>query len=207
MPDDTPIDPRDERFSIQMLVLIVEGGLVVIAWILGWFLDRPPFPMLFWSPLDSLLGVVLALPMVALGLALVHWPIGPFGKIRKFTQENLCPLLATCTPLDLVCIAVLAGVGEEMLFRGVIQTYLIDHHGLIAGIFLAAALFGALHSVTLTYSIFAAVLGLYPGLIFYWRGNLLAPILCHTLYDLILLWYLLYGPGMPDSLLEDAEKN
>jgi uncharacterized protein len=202
VPPDERSDPQQERQAIQLLVVTVQGGLVVAAWLLGWLLDRPPFPMVVWSWWDAFLGIVLALPLITIGLVLLRWPIGPFAKIRTFTIEILVPLLASCTLLDLVCISLLAGVGEEMLFRGVMQTYFIDTFGLVEGLLLASALFGIMHAATVTYALFAGLVGLYLGLFYRWTDNLLGPILCHALYDLALLWYLLFGPGMPPKLRE-----
>ena len=114
----------------------------------------------------------------------------------------MVPLLAPCTQLDLVCIALLAGLGEELLFRGVLQTYFVGTLGLVWGLLLASTLFGIMHAATLTYALFAGVVGLYLGLFYRWTDNLLGPIICHALYDLALLWYLLFGPGMPTKLRE-----
>jgi len=193
------------RNTIVLLAVLVEGGLVVLAWLLGWLLNCPPIPEIWWSFLDALLALVLTVPLVVLALVLLRWPIGPFARIRQFMHEVLVPVLAPCTLVDLLGIAALAGLGEEMLFRGVLQVLFSSWVGWIWGLVLASVLFGVLHAVTLTYAVLAGVMGLYLGWLWLWTGNLLVPILVHALYDLVLLWYLLYGPGTPAQLLQEPE--
>lgn len=185
------------RNAVVLLAVVVEGGLLFLAWLLGWLLDRQPFGLIVWSFRDTLLAVGLTLPLVLLALILLRWPLGPFARIRRFTHEVLVPLLVPCTRIDLVGIATLAGLGEEMMFRGLLQVVFSGWLGRVWGLVLASALFGLLHAVTLTYALFAGLMGLYLGWLWMWTGNLLVPILVHALYDLALLWYLLPRPGLP----------
>jgi membrane protease YdiL (CAAX protease family) len=64
----------------------------------------------------------LTLPTV-LGLFLIGqtWPVGPFRAIKRFFDEEARPVLAGCPWSDLALVSLAAGVGEEMLFRGVFQ--------------------------------------------------------------------------------------
>jgi membrane protease YdiL (CAAX protease family) len=100
--------------------------------------------------------------------------------------------------MDLLAIATLAGVGEEMLFRGVFQGVLSRWAGVGVGLTLASALFGVLHAITFTYAVLAALAGAFLGALWLWTGNLLTPIIVHTLYDFLLLVYLLYFHQPPD---------
>jgi len=51
------------------------------------------------------------------------------------------------------------------------------------------------HFITPTYALLAALTGAYLGLVWSWTGNLLPVVLMHTLYDFLVLLYLLRGPG------------
>ena len=97
--------------------------------------------------------------------------------------------------MELAVIAALAGIGEEMLFRGVIQAVVAQQiggpRGMWWGLLVAAALFGLLHPVTPTYAVLAALIGLYLGWLWLAWGNLLLPIITHGSYDFLALWYLL----------------
>nr|WP_239056945.1 CPBP family intramembrane glutamic endopeptidase [Wenzhouxiangella limi] len=88
-------------------------------------------------------------------------------------------------------VALLAGVGEELLFRGVIQGGLDGVIGPWPALALASLLFGAMHALSRAYFVLATVMGLYMGLVYLWTGNLLIPILIHFLYDWVVLRYYL----------------
>ena len=68
-----------------------------------------------------------------------------------------------CTLAEFGIIALLAGVGEEMLFRGVLQgtisRWIRPEIGLVA----ASALFGLAHLITLMYALAASLMGIYLG--------------------------------------------
>jgi membrane protease YdiL (CAAX protease family) len=59
-----------------------------------------------------------------------------------------------------------------------------------AALLLAAALFGVLHFITPAYAVLAGLLGLYMGVLYLVTGNLLVPIVVHSLYDFVALLYL-----------------
>src|SRR5262245_9807503 len=105
----------DPRTVIVLLAVAVEGGLILVAWVAGWLLKQLPLATWAWSWRDALLGLAATIPMLALFFACLRWPVGPLRPIQKFCDEVLRPLLGPCTLLDLAGIAVLAGLGEEML--------------------------------------------------------------------------------------------
>ncbi len=97
--------------------------------------------------------------------------------------------------LDLFGISVLAGLGEEMLFRGLIQDVFSSSLPLWMAVALASLLFGMMHAVTPTYAVLAGLMGAYLGWLYLATGNLLGPIVAHAVYDFVALVYLMYGPG------------
>jgi membrane protease YdiL (CAAX protease family) len=88
--------------------------------------------------------------------------------------------------------AAIAGVGEEIIFRGWLQP--------IAGLFVTSALFAVLHflpnrfkwSHPATWGMIAVYfpVGLAVGWLYLWRGNLLGPIVLHALGDSLGLLFL-----------------
>ena len=104
------------------------------------------------------------------------------------------PLFRQATLTQLAVISLMAGLGEELLFRGVIQGKITQVVGGPAGnwvgAIVAALLFGLAHSVSLTYAILAALIGLYLSWTWLATGNLLVPIAAHTVYDFVALVYL-----------------
>lgn len=103
--------------------------------------------------------------------------------------------------INLVLIAGLAAVGEELLFRGVIQRLLIRmFKSPWAGIIIAAALFSAIHMQF--YGFFPRLLlGILLGAIYWFSGSLWVSILAHFVYDALLIIAAYYYP----SLLNEDE--
>jgi membrane protease YdiL (CAAX protease family) len=180
--------------------VLFEAGLAPIAVALGWALGQPPLAGFAWDADAALDGVVAVLPMLAFLAAAVRWPVGPLARIKEFFDRELAPALRGCEWPDLALISVAAGVGEEMLFRGVIQGAIARALGPAAGVALAGALFGLLHPVSPAYVALAAVLGAYLGAVWLATGNLLSVIVAHALYDFIALVVLLRDkPGAGDD--------
>lgn len=76
-------------------------------------------------------------------------------------------------------IAILPAIGEEMLFRGILQRKLVSWtRNVHAGIWLAALIFSAIH-VQFYGFIPRVLLGAMFGYLFAWSGNLWVPILAH----------------------------
>jgi len=82
-----------------------------------------------------------------------------------------------------IALGAAAGLGEEMLFRGVLQSELGQRFGDIAALTSSAIVFGALHAVTPLYAILAGLASLYFGELYLQYHNLAVPIICHGLYD------------------------
>jgi hypothetical protein len=197
-----------QRNLVIGLAIGVEGGMIVLAEVLGRFFGHPPLRTLSWDGRDALHGVAAALPMLLLFFVVVRWPVGPLGRIKKFSEQVLCPLLAPCSVIDLIGISILAGLGEEMLFRAVFQGVFASWLSPWAGLILASVLFGLLHAVTAGYAVMATLMGAYLGWLWTSTGNLLTPVVTHALYDMVALLFLLRGPGSTERLmaaLQDKE--
>jgi len=87
--------------------------------------------------------------------------------------------------LNLLMIAILPAIGEELLFRGLFQRLFNEWFGNIhIAILLAGFLFGAMHLQF--YGILPrAVLGILFGYLFYWSGSLWIPIFAHFLNNAV----------------------
>jgi hypothetical protein len=196
----TPNSER-ARYVLVLLTILFEGGLVVLALVLGWIFAQPPLGHFAFLGAGLLAGLVATLPMIVAYVIVSHWPIGPFRKIKEFTDLHIRPLFRPCTIVDLVGISCLAGLGEEMLFRGFLQDVLIERYHVPwwAALGIASIVFGVLHPVTFTYIVVVAMMGLYLGWLYLATGNLLAPMVAHAAYDFFALVYMLYGPGSADD--------
>ena len=91
---------------------------------------------------------------------------------------------------QLALVATLAGVGEELLFRGVLQTILGWWMLPAASIVIASLLFGLAHALSKVYFLLATAIGLFLGGLTWYFNDLVAPIVAHAVYDFIALMYL-----------------
>jgi membrane protease YdiL (CAAX protease family) len=182
------------RAQVVWSAVLFEGGLGLLAWGLGWLLGQLPLAHFSWSVRDAALGASASLPLLVLFAGCVRWPVGPLRRIKQFSDEVVRPWFAPCTLLDLALISLAAGIGEEMLFRGLLQTILGCWLGLWGGIAAASVLFGLMHLITPTYALMAAAMGVYISCVQVATGNLLTVIVTHALYDLVALTYLVRGP-------------
>ncbi len=218
MSDEFPESPESElearRQTVVLLAVLVEGGLLVAASLLGWMIDQPPLRFFDWTLRGTFWGIVAALPLVALFFVFQRWPIGPLKRIQRFSEEVIRPLLAPCSWIDLLGISALAGLGEETFFRGVLQEAVARWFNSVpVGIISVSILFGLMHSITFTYVVLAALMGAYLGCIWlYADHNLLVIVIAHALYDFVVLLWLLRGPGAAEALdalhaRQEAEKS
>jgi membrane protease YdiL (CAAX protease family) len=178
------------RWQLVLLAVLFEGGLAVCAWLTAWLLELPLLQELWWSPTDAAVGVAACVPMLFVFWFCLRSRLPGLVRMRQLCDDFIRPLFAPCSLAELALVALVAGLGEEALFRGVVQPALSDWFGKAAGLFLASLVFGALHAVTATYALLATLLGVYLGGVWLLTGNLLVVIVAHGLYDFFALVYL-----------------
>lgn len=176
--------------------LLFEAGLGVLAWAAGWWLDAPPLASFRWDVWDAAGGLLACVPMLVMFFACVRWPIGPLQGIKDFTDEFVRPLFTPCRVWQLALISLAAGIGEEMLFRGLLQKLLGAWLGFWWGIALASVLFGLMHLITFAYAVLAAGIGLYLSCVMMMaHDNILSVIITHGVYDFLALLFLVKTDG------------
>lgn len=163
---------------------VFEAGLAALAFGLGWLLDVDPLSAWHATASAVLWGALAALPPFALFLIAMAAPARPLREIREVLLESLGPSLARCRWYDLAALAAIAGISEEILFRGVLQPW-IAQWGIVAGLLGSNLLFGLAHAVTPTYALVAGGMGLYMGWLLGMgeEANLVRPIVTHAVYD------------------------
>lgn len=159
------------------LAFAFEGSLAAIAFGLGWCFGVKPAARITFETQGLLWGAAGTIPMIILFAVANRYPVGPLRKIKQFLLEALGPSLVACTWYDLLFLATVAGIGEELLFRGVLQP--------VCGLFWSNVLFGLAHFITPAYALFAGAVGGYLGGLLEGANNLLAPIVAHALYDFL----------------------
>lgn len=172
----------ESRASFLNLAGLVQGSLLVSSLILVHFLDLPVLDRLHWSWRDCGWGLLGTLPMLAV--------LATARRLRRLVADLIGQPLSLCTWYDLLLLAALAGVGEELLFRGLLTSW-VGRLDPWVGIIAANVIFAVLHAVTPAYAVVAGAFGFYLA----WLAvspappNLLRPIVTHAVYDyLAFLW-------------------
>lgn len=181
-PDPRP-EPQFEPLT-RMQVLAAMGVTAVVLLLISkvWLYFDPAelMPMrLSWR--DSLLGVGLGLAItLASGAIYGLWP-----AYRHSADTYLTLVLQPLQWPDLIWLGLLPGLSEELLFRGVMLPAIGMN---TLGIVVSAASFGVLHLSSLqqwTYVVWATAIGLVLAIAAVLTGNLLVPILAHTVTNLV----------------------
>lgn len=131
------------------------------------------------------LGAAIVLALANYGL-LVAAPRGWLvDNVRGVYRRLLVPLFMRLNRPAILALAVAAGLGEELFFRGVVQHAL----GWIA----ASVVFGLAHvggRQMLGFGIWAVMMGLALGALAMMTGGLTAPAVAHGVYDALALEYI-----------------
>jgi membrane protease YdiL (CAAX protease family) len=164
-----------------------EASLVLVAIMLGWIADINPFQNIFFSETAIAYGLLGTLPLFFMFLALEKIQGQSVVKIRELLLNTLGPGLHQYHWTDLFMLAGIAGIAEELLFRGVIQPWIEVSWGITAGLVVSNIVFGLVHAVTPLYAVLAALVGIYLGLSLDYGGerNLLIPVIIHAFYDFL----------------------
>jgi hypothetical protein len=185
------IEPAIRPGRFLALALGFEFGLGVLAIALALVFGLRPWAAMGWDGWTLPLALAATLPMLAL-LPLVQRSKADWAaRLRRLVEDNIVPLFAGLRGWAVALIALSAGIGEELLFRGVIQDGLAGAAGPVIALAVASLLFGLAHAVTPAYFVLATLMGVYLGGVYLATGNLLVVILAHFLYDWVALTWLL----------------
>ncbi len=193
MTNDLP--PRETLTLSQFLTGagLFEGALLLVAFALGFIVDVHPTAELVWSWQDFGVGLLATVPMLFLLAACFLSNANGLRQIRNFLSETLGPLLDRCRIVDIVFLALLAGICEEVLFRGLLYQWIRAWNATLA-IIVCNLLFALAHSITPLYAMLAGFIGLYLTALMTVDStpNLLIPMTAHAAYDfvafLVILW-------------------
>lgn len=166
------------RHRFLLLAVVVQGGVLLLALLLGHTLGLSPAKSVRWEIRDLVGGLLAVLPM------LVVYRYSP--GLRQLASNSLGESLSRCRWYDLVALAVLAGVGEEWLFRGMLYEGLLPLNPWVA-VIVSNVAFGLLHALSWNYFVTTTTIGFGMHML---AGiseprNLLAPMMAHSVYDLV----------------------
>jgi len=131
-------------------------------------------------------GFLAAVAFAVINLTLFGFArrLGRPASVLAFLEKEVFPLFQSLSTWDLIFLASLAGLGEEILFRGAIQPEI--------GLWGASVLFGILHGpsrLLWVLAVWATLMGAALGFLYQATGNLVVPVVAHAVYDAVALVY------------------
>ncbi len=208
-------DPQNLNF-LKYLQIIQSTGLfiipsILIAYFLGknifsfLKLDIKPLPiilglslitLIFAMPIIGFLGEInskMKLPEFLTGLEqwMQNMEDSTAGLMENFLKTSKINALI----VNVFMVGIIAGIGEELMFRGVIQKIFTDWtKNVHAGTIITAILFSAMHLQFYGF-LPRLFLGLFLGYLLVWSGSLWMPIIVHIIYNsfAVVLYYLFEG--------------
>jgi uncharacterized protein len=176
------------------LAILIEGALAILAVLLGWAFRVPLRDQFGRSARElgqgTLWGVLAMFPLLAMFWWLIHtaWPAA--RRLREQVERLILELFPESSIPQMIAVALAAGIGEELLFRGVLQAIIARWTTPLLGITIASLIFGMFHALSPLYFVLATAVGGYFGWIVLAGQSLLPAIVAHVLYDCVALVYL-----------------
>ena len=177
-------------------MIIFEGSLALLGAFLA-LLCGLDLSKAFYTP-DSetlfkqiTLGIALAAAMGVIFTVMDYIPWSKLKQVSEKTRKIINESLKDSSRFNRFLVCFVAGVGEEILFRGFIFITIFEfwpwglefNMNIIAAVAISSILFGLGHFVTLLYFIITGLMGATFCLVFLWTGSLIAPVIAHALYD------------------------
>lgn len=203
-PENEPANLSLDKDTVFFIGVVIEGALLLAAtaWI---FIDRVNLAPAFHLNRKILMlglnaGLLVTLVNVLLWLASIKFRHSStfFRSWFDLIHKETMPLLGSLNLFQRVFLSLCAGVSEEVFFRGVMEAE--------AGPFFTNLAFGFAHLPKLyylSYALWAMSVGYVMSYLKAQTGGLLAPIIAHTLIDIISLCIL---AGIKNKLEKQPEQ-
>lgn len=190
--------PQTEEVRLGLLVwqqfLFLFGGMIGAYKGLVFRLDRKTMLCAIVSGIGLYL-VNLFFGFISIELALRILDFDLVQEMIMREQLGAKMLLASNKPPIffgmVLLLTVGAPIGEEMFFRGLLVGFWKKHLGAKKAIFFSALIFGLLHFYTLQF-IPVLISGILLGVLFLKTGNVLVPIIAHSVTNCLVLFVWLF---------------
>lgn len=173
------------RIAAAYALLTVMATTVALVWRDGSLLVHPEPWLELSVGAGHAYSLLSGLGVGGLVVVLTRIAVPRLAPLRNL-HADLRPIAKHIPPVGIVVLAVLSSLGEEVLFRGLLQPWV----GLLA----QAALFGIVHFVPgrsrWVWVSWATAMGLVLGAMFQLSGSLLGPLAAHALINGVNLAYL-----------------
>jgi membrane protease YdiL (CAAX protease family) len=218
----------DEAQNLALLKYIQAGtsiGMFILASLVSaYFISDNPVSFLKLDRIPGWFIIVIVCILIVITLPMnnyltylngklqvpegIYWLQEYFERKEGEMENIMVKFLKVSGPVPLLInifvIALIPAIGEELLFRGIVQPLASKgFRSIHAGVILTAFLFGILHFQFLSF-LPRFVLGILLGYIYLYTASLWMPILAHFVNNgLAVVFYYMYYSGQTGDQLED----
>lgn len=180
---------RPSESQVFLVAVCGTAAIGLAAYGLSLVFDTPLGPLIKWSANGVAWGLAAVLPLAVFLWWFVRSDHPTVAKFRRSQIEFFADIGFEFTPSRILVMGIAAGVAEELMFRGFLQTWMSGFAPLAVAIVAPNLLFGVLHMRTVLYAMIAGLVGVYLGVLYAITDNLLAPMIAHGVYDVVALEY------------------
>ncbi len=216
--------------KFKLPLFIIQGsaaliGLFVIPAVYMYAREKISIQSFFVKPLGItpfLIAGIVTVTFMTVNAVFIEWNLNVsfpefmkgFENWARQTEEAAAKMTEYLTAFDsfsqfmvaFFVVAVFAALGEELVFRGIMQNMIYKANGNIhIAIWLSAVLFSAIHFQFFGF-VPRVLLGALFGYLYYWSGNLWIPIFAHFInngFTLVMIY--LYNLGQVNFDIENSE--
>jgi membrane protease YdiL (CAAX protease family) len=186
------VDEARSNHSFYFILLAPVACLIIGALLIDY--TNTPWQFVADGVLTSIIwGIVLGVTTFGGVIILTRLPVS--RSLREVCRQ-LIPIFEGMSFWQITILSLMAGIGEELLFRGFLQQWLSGYYTCEIAIGIAAVVFGLLHFATFSYFLLTTVLGAVFGITYYLTGSLLLIMIWHGIYDLLVFWVLIRRPDL-----------
>jgi membrane protease YdiL (CAAX protease family) len=199
------LSPAGFSTALKLPLFILQGtasfiGFILLPALFMVFYERQTVNAFFtnvkFSPKLLWLTPVIGLVFMGFNAFFIEWNaalelpsfLSEFEQAARAMEDRAMQMTLYLTTFDsfamfilgFIVIAVIPGIGEELVFRGFLQNYFHrSSKNIHVAIWLSAFLFSAMHMQFYGF-IPRVLLGALFGYLYYWSGNLIIPVLAHV---------------------------
>ena len=199
--------------QVALFATLFEIGLAALAFVVGWLVGFSPLKTVSFAPeawsenaVAVRSGCLATIPVVVVFVLVDRYATAWSHGTRRVIQT----LFSDTSPSVAVRICSASGIGEELLFRGLLQAGLCEWlgppFGAAVGLTVASLAHGSCFLGSLGNFVSATLFAFYLGALFLDSDNLLAPIATHFTYGLFVLLYYWNWTSSPSSSVEKSKE-
>ncbi|MEO0699214.1 MAG: type II CAAX endopeptidase family protein [Pseudomonadota bacterium] len=176
--------------KILALIGFQTGAFALIGWSLWALSHDTSLPFISFALWEIGYGLALGGALIVASATLAAISPALMEKLVR-AQAGTYPFLKDRLSLGpIVFLSLCAGIGEEALFRGGLQTWLGDYVPFPYPVLLAALAFALIHFAKPLISALIFAIGCLFGVIYWATGSLLTVMIGHAVYDIYAIWAL-----------------